>query len=275
MNDLDLGGLRTRRGSPGRRARVQCRSASGRYLGPAPVRPGEQGFCLALDATLRAALLRRANRPPGPGTTLRILPEDLRKKIRMRLQQRLILFVVDASESMGEGATARMAAAKGAVLMLLQTTYLNRDRVGLVAFRGQAAETLLLPTTSILLARQKLARIPTGGATPFADGLSQAWQLASREQARNPALVPLLVVLSDGEANVPLAAGRNVLEELLELGRGIRAAGIASALIHTSAQRTHEKEMLLLARTLGAQYNCIGRARTADILAAVETARKK
>ena len=60
----------------------------------------------------------------------------LHKKIRYQSRRQLVVFVVDASESMGEGTRVRMAAAKGAILALLRDAYVTRCRVALVVFRG-------------------------------------------------------------------------------------------------------------------------------------------
>ena len=55
----------------------------------------------------------------------------------------------------------RMEAVKGAVLGLLADAYRQRDRVGVIAFRGTRAELLLPPTGSIELA-ERLAHIANG-----------------------------------------------------------------------------------------------------------------
>ena len=78
----------------------------------------------------------------------------------------LVILAVDTSGSMG--ADRRIAAAKGAVLGLLTDAYQRRDRVALVAFRGDAAEVVLRPTGSVEIARARLAELPAGGTTPLA-----------------------------------------------------------------------------------------------------------
>jgi magnesium chelatase subunit D len=112
----------------------------------------------------------------------------------------LILFVVDASGSMG--ARQRMVAVKGAVLSLLLDAYQKRDRVGLIAFRGAGAELLAPPTNSVELAEQYLRQMPTGGRTPLAAGLQLAERVLVSHLQRDAALTPLLVLLTDGRPNV-------------------------------------------------------------------------
>src|SRR3712207_2319338 len=99
----------------------------------------------------------------GPG--LRIARGDLRQAVLEGREGNLVLFVVDASGSMGS--RSRMAAVKGAVLSLLLDAYQRRDKVGLVTFRGAGAELALPPTWSVEAAAARLTELPTGGRTPL------------------------------------------------------------------------------------------------------------
>jgi magnesium chelatase subunit D len=111
----------------------------------------------------------------------------------------LILFVVDASGSMG--ARKRMVAVKGAILSLLLDAYQKRDRVGLITFRGPGARLLVPPTNSVELAERHLRQLPTGGQTPLVAGLQLAGQMLTTYLQRDAALAPLLVLVTDGRAN--------------------------------------------------------------------------
>ena len=201
------------RPTSGRRARTVSGSPSGRYVGAAT--PQESATDLALDATLRAAAPHQRQRrshphpnpPPegeGTGNALAFLiePWDLREKVRETKTGSLVLFVVDASGSMG--AQRRMVAVKGAILSLLLDAYQRRDRVGLIAFRGTSAQMLLPPTSSVDLAHALLAEMPTGGRTPLSRGLLLAMEVIEAEKQKDRNVLPLLVVLSDGRANVAM-----------------------------------------------------------------------
>ena len=110
-----------------------------------------------------------------------------------------MLFAVDASGSMA--ARARMGAVKGAVLSLLLDAYQRRDKVGMVTFRGSAAELALPPTFSVEAAAARLAAVPTGGRTPLAAGLLRAHEVLLRtERIRDPRRRALLVLVTDGRA---------------------------------------------------------------------------
>ena len=198
------------RSAGGRRARTVSGSPSGRYVG-ADVPQGKVSD-LALDATLRSAaphqVQRRANQSEEPGSetspAFLIEPWDVREKVRETKTGSLILFVVDASGSMG--AQQRMVAVKGAILSLLLDAYQRRDRVGLIAFRGTGAEVLLPPTSSVDLAHALLSEMPTGGRTPLSRGLLMAMEIIEAERQKDRNVLPLLVVLSDGRANVAMGS---------------------------------------------------------------------
>jgi magnesium chelatase subunit D len=129
---------------------------------------------------------------------VRIRPADLRETVRVGREGNLVLFAVDASGSMAAG--QRMRAVKGAVLSLLLDAYQRRDKVGLVTFRGAAAEIALPPTSSVEAGARRLAVLPTGGRTPLAAGLAMSARVLRAERLRDPDRRPLLVIVTDGRA---------------------------------------------------------------------------
>ncbi|WP_189113770.1 VWA domain-containing protein [Pilimelia terevasa] len=142
-----------------------------------------------LPASLRAAALRGG--APVTGA-------DLREAVHVGRESNLVLFVVDASGSMA--ARRRMTVVKTAVLSLLRDAYQRRDRIGMITFRGTAAEEVLPPTTSHEVGVLRLAALRTGGRTPLAAGLSAAVRTLELERRRDPRRRPLLVVVTDGRS---------------------------------------------------------------------------
>jgi magnesium chelatase subunit D len=180
-------------GAAGRRSRA--RTEHGRTTGAR--RPRGALTKLHLAATVRAAAPhQRARGRSGPGLVVR--RDDLRQATREGREGNLVLFVVDASGSMA--ARQRMSAVKGAVLSLLLDAYQRRDKVGLVTFRGSAAEVALPPTSSVDAAAVRLESLPTGGRTPLAAGLLKAHDVLRVERLRDPARRALVVVVTDGRA---------------------------------------------------------------------------
>ncbi|MDX3618939.1 putative cobaltochelatase [Streptomyces europaeiscabiei] len=180
-------------GATGRRSRA--RTEHGRTTGAR--RPRGTLTKLHLAATVQAAAPHQRTRGrSGPGLVVR--RDDLRQATREGREGNLVLFVVDASGSMA--ARQRMSAVKGAVLSLLLDAYQRRDKVGLVTFRGSAAEVALPPTSSVDAAAARLESLPTGGRTPLAAGLLKAHDVLRVERLRDPARRPLVVVVTDGRA---------------------------------------------------------------------------
>ncbi|MGW1784134.1 putative cobaltochelatase [Streptomyces sp. NPDC002143] len=207
-------------GAAGRRSRA--RTEHGRTTGAR--RPQGALTKLHLAATVQAAAPhQRARGRSGRGLVIR--RDDLRQATREGREGNLVLFVVDASGSMA--ARQRMSAVKGAVLSLLLDAYQRRDKVGLVTFRGAAADVALPPTSSVDAAAVRLESLPTGGRTPLAAGLLKAHDVLRVERLRDPARRALVVLVTDGRATggpEPVAlAGR--------AARLFAAEGVASVVV--------------------------------------------
>jgi len=207
-------------------------------------------WLLDTSATVRAALLRAAlTRQP-----VRMELADLQRKVCQWQRQSLVVFAVDASESMATGARQRMSAARDAIFGLLTGAYQRRDQVALVAFRGEQAEVLLQPTGSIALARKRLRHLILGGATPFSDGLRRAQSLIEAARRRQPSLLAALIIVSDGEANVPLQAGANVMDELWQVATQLAGKKMMTVIVDTSSAAGGSRVLRRLAEVLGGVY---------------------
>jgi len=233
----------------------------GRYA--RSVRFKSAGAKLALDATLRALLaasFRASNSniltSPERETRLPVLPDMLRFKLFKRKQGTLFIFAIDTSGSM---ALNRIARAKGAIIKLLRQSYLNRDSVAIVSFRGRSAEIALPPSRSILRARRVLDSLKMGGSTPLSAGLVALLQLVKRERNRQGETVGLL--FTDGHANVPLHSNGNsesvlrqqiIESELTQLGAALKKAGVSLTLVDTQRGYSIDSDTKRLAEVLRA-----------------------
>ncbi len=203
------------RGRSGRRLSRETTKAAGRAVGTTARRLGRP---LSLAATLRAAApfqLARKNGGAADGRPLVVNAADLREKVYRQKTGRLVIFVVDSSGSIGT--LYRMEEAKAAALSLLAEAYQKRDRVALIAFYGMKAEVLLPPTNSPDLAARLLSELPSGGKTPLAAALVLTKKLLTVEQAKDPALSPHIILMTDGRPNIPLDPGASPWPEALAL----------------------------------------------------------
>jgi magnesium chelatase subunit D len=201
-----------RRGS-GRRSRSRVSLKQGRYSRAG--RGGVEGD-IALDATIRAAAPYQEKRT-GP-LAIKLNKGDILFKIREKRVGNLILFIVDASGSMG--ARGRMSATKGAVMSLLLDAYQKRDKVAMITFRRREAGICLPVTSSVELAGKLLAEMAVGGRTPLSAGLATGYREIRNYLVREPTGRPIVIILTDGKGNVSLT-GESPVREMVQLASGM------------------------------------------------------
>lgn len=207
---------RNYRNDQGKRTRTKTNSKSGRYIYPTMLRKNND---FALDATIRAAAPYQKYRDKK-NLAISIESEDIREKVRQKKVSNLIVFVVDASGSMG--ANQRMIETKGAILSLLKDSYVKRDKIALVSFRKDKGEVILPPTTSVERGHKLLEIMEIGGKTPLNSGISKGYEVIKRELRKNPNILPMMIIISDGKGNVSLDKNYKPKEELMQIAKLVK-----------------------------------------------------
>ena len=271
--------------SAGRRGRESQGGERGRQLRAAPGRL-EGGRRLDVVATVRTAApwqpARRRERevpvtddatpaaPAPPRRALDVRRDDFRIRRYKRQTGTTTIIAVDASGSM---AMQRLAEAKGAVELLLAQTYVRRDKVALVAFRGDRATLLLPPTRALARAKRVIAALPGGGGTPLASAIELVHATAMTALREGQDVVA--VWLTDARANIARdgTPGRpRAMEEAQRAARAFRELGQTAVLIDTSPRG--EAAARDLCAAMGGRYVPLPTAQAREVARCVRESRE-
>jgi len=165
---------------------------------------------VAVDATVRKAARENRERK------LVVLPEHVMEKVRVSKGESLYIILLDSSSSMRMD--KKIGFAKSLSWLLLKESYEKKNKVALLAFRGDEAEILSLPTRDVNKIEESLEKLPTGGKTPLTPAIYQALEMAKLEKKATPTLV----VISDGRGNVFLEDNLETdIKIILEMVEGV------------------------------------------------------
>ena len=253
----------------GRNGQFRAGSQRGRPLPPRPGRPGGHARLHVL-ATLRAAAPKQRLRSGTQAGHVAIRSEDFHVH---RYQQHSASCLILALDASGSAALHRLAEAKGAVELLLQQSYARRDSVCIVAFKGAQAQLLLPMTRSLVRAKRAMTGLPGGGGTPLALALKMACEQATQFQRQG--VTPILVVLSDGRANVNLQGlgGRTQAQaDALQWAAQWRQTGHRALWIDTSLQP--DAQVQHMAQIMGGSYMPMPQVQAQRMAAAMDNIRR-
>ncbi|MFY8178459.1 MAG: magnesium chelatase subunit D [Limnohabitans sp.] len=269
-----LAGLLTKPGrnqgnTSGRSGQFRSGMQRGRPLPPRPGRPGGQARLHVL-ATLRAAAPKQRLRLGTQEGHIAIRSEDFHVHRYQQHSSSCLILAIDAS---GSAALQRLAEAKGAVELLLQQSYARRDSVCIVSFKGAQAQLLLPMTRSLVRAKRAMTGLPGGGGTPLALALKMACEQALQLQRQG--VTPILVVLSDGRANVNLQGlgGRAQAQaDAQQWAAQWRQTGHRALWIDTSLQP--DAQVQNMANIMGGSYMPMPQVQAQHMASAMENLRR-
>lgn len=229
----------------GKRSKTKARSERGRYI--SYELPKGRPWDLALVPTIRAAAPYQRSRKRG-GLALKVELEDIRVKVREMRAPITMVLLLDMSESM----ISSLENVRNAILSMRDTILKRRDSVGLVIFKGEGATTLQPPTRNLGLVVRRLMEVGASDLTPLASGMFEAWRVLRNEKVKNRDIIPFLVIISDGIANIPLESPlspytrryylNTAQADVIDVAYLLRRSGIRTMVINPS--HNIEEEML-------------------------------
>jgi magnesium chelatase subunit D len=254
----------------GRSGQFRSGTQRGRPLPPRTGRPGGQARLHVL-ATLRAAAPKQRLRVGTSDGRVAIRSEDFHVHRYQQHSSSCLILAIDAS---GSAALQRLAEAKGAVELLLQQSYARRDSVCIVSFKGAQAQLLLPMTRSLVRAKRAMTGLPGGGGTPLALALKMVYEQAMQLQRQG--VTPILVVLSDGRANVNLQGlgGRPQAQaDAQQWAVQWRQTGHRALWIDTSLQP--DDQVQTMAQMMGSSYLPMPQVQAQRMAVAMENLRRQ
>ena len=200
-------GLKTFRGS--RRERATVIGFPHGY--PVSYVPFNGSSDIDLVATIKASILNGKN-----------IGENLMVRVRKVRVPRLTVIMLDSSGSMA--AKKRIRIAKGVAKRVIENSYVRRDSVALIVFRGDEAQVLVPPTRKYSAILDALINVKTGGKTPLPSALQKLLILSRSFRMKNKNAIVNCVLISDGKANVPIF--RSVKDEIVTLAEAIKRSKV-------------------------------------------------
>ncbi len=150
-------------------------------------------------------------------------------------------------------ANNRGKVAKAVIRSLLLDAGLTGDKVAFVNCAGRFSRTIFPFTSDLDFAEKELEKARFGGTTPLASGIHIGHDLLKNEVGNRDDVFAMLVLATDGHANIPISMGANVNREIdieCRFVRGnSRIKGMVTDLGNTSSPRASE-----IAKNMGGKY---------------------
>jgi Mg-chelatase subunit ChlI/Mg-chelatase subunit ChlD len=203
-----------------------------------------------MPATIRVAAAKQREREKPINKALQIDLHDIREKLRLYKAPMTIIFVIDLSGSM----LMNVEALKTAILNSHKEAYHSRDRVGIVAVKDTGAVVVQHPVTNLRVVAGKLSGLKVSGFTPLASGMLKAREVLKEAKRRDKATIPVMIIMTDGSANVPMSKSMTTgeirkfdevdiavrkyedwaIDDVLAVSKVIRKEGINTIVVNTN-----------------------------------------
>lgn len=206
----------------GKRTDLLTTGGQGKYI-RYKIPTSEDAGDIALIPTILSALSHATH------GNIRVSKKDYRIKVKRKNVSTHTLIILDTSSSMMEGNKLRIA--RRCLDQIFIDTYQKRDRIGVITVGGDRADYLLPFTSNIEKGRNLLDIIPLGGTTPLSSGLRVGLEILEDLLRKEPWMVPIMIVITDGMANVPISIGGSIHDEFNRIAADLEYASIRPLII--------------------------------------------
>jgi magnesium chelatase subunit D len=230
--------------------------ARGRVVGYRPYTEGAT-YDLAILPTIKTAAVHSGKfkhervRNGGIGIDIRV--SDFQEKIHRARVPTFIVLTVDMS-GYREDIERRFKCISAVVVALLKACYQRRDQVALITYSGNKATLASSFTTDSEGLHQALLKTPLGGLTPLPSAIQRAAFLLKKRVGEKSGVVKIIVLFTDGSANVPLHPGGHIRRELMQLCTMLKKEVIALLVVDISETGSYRARELAY-KTYGRYYH--------------------
>jgi magnesium chelatase subunit D len=187
---------------------------------------------------VKAATARAGGRVLDPLTgRAEILRVDIMEKVRKPKSPSYVCMVIDTGGGAEEDIKVRSVIP--AVLSVLKASYERRDQVGIVYCQGNRPRLAETFTTDVDRLSASIRQANFEGLTPLASGLMMGEEYLRKKVGDRGGAVPILILISDGTANVPMAPGGHIRRELEKVARYLRSMKVNLYVIDVSLDGSH------------------------------------
>ncbi|MDI6708396.1 MAG: VWA domain-containing protein [Candidatus Thermoplasmatota archaeon] len=212
----------------GRRTEV-ITVGTGKYMRYRIPRESENVRDIAIVPTIHAAVLRERKLSKRG---LAVKRQDFREKVRLSYVSSSIITVLDTSSSISS--MRKLELVKAVARLILTSAYQHRDQVALIKCSGTTPEIISPLTPAVESCEPYIKDLQISGATPLAASILAGLDIA--RSGKTAKSVPILVLITDGTANVPIEPGGNIYRELYSVARLARRSGVKILVVDISEE---------------------------------------
>jgi len=219
--------------------KIKDTRSRGKVVGSRRARDDVNLSDIAILPSIRKAI-RRGSIEKGRGPNVK--KSHLQEKIYQTRLKTNVCIVADTSfnKNMQEEINTMI----WIIRVLLTMAYEKRFHVGIISFSNNMAVVEMPFTTDVDKGYEVVKSFNYGGLSPLSSGLQTGIRALERQKGDRTQIISIMILLTQGKANVPLYPGGFVRRELDYLANVLRTSHIKSVMIHIGDEEEHQMKEL-------------------------------